>query len=339
MADDADFPFTFGDVSDGEEVEGLFVDKKAAKKRAALKANEEPYQAQIESDGWLLHCLESPEEVMYEKNGANKAYRVATVYCQVVRDNNAGTVSNHNDRSFKVTDCRDLEEMRARAALKLGKAEEAAQIVDNMTSPDAGFVFLKATVYKAAGRYNGKESFLYLAIKCLVDFQRTRSSNYAIWRQIAECLYPYLDEHDPSVSTTTASDDLKSALALISISRSRFLMEAASWPESGFGHARYVRELTHIKNLQSRIEKSALNIDPQLKEIDKDAYDQKVEALVETWRSLPSSEEQGNVLGTLDRSVVDYIWETWVQTLKGDGSGAVLEHRDDKEVVKAVRDM
>ncbi|KAG0225488.1 hypothetical protein BGW41_004691 [Actinomortierella wolfii] len=252
---------------------------------------------------------ESPEEVIYEKNGANKAYRVATVYCQVVKDNNAGTASNHKDRSFKVTDCRDLEEMRARAALKLGKAEEAAQIVDNM------------------------------AIKCLVDFQRTRSSNYAIWCQIAECLYPYPDEHDPSVSTTTASNDLKSALALISISRSRFLMEAASWPVSGFGHARYVRELMHIKNLQSRIERSALNIDPQLKEIDKDAYDQKVEAPVETWRSLPSSEEQGNVLGTLDRSVVDYIWETWVQTLKGDGSGAMMEHIDDKEVAKAVRDM
>ncbi|KAF9158948.1 hypothetical protein DFQ26_007078 [Actinomortierella ambigua] len=342
MTDDVDFPFTFGNVSDGEEEEGLFVDKVATKKRAALQAGTEAYQPQIEGDEWLLQCLKDPVEAMYQKNGANKryeeAYEVARLYCQVVRENGSTTTQTAtHDRSFKVTDCRDLQEMMARAALKLGRAEDAAQIVDSMTSPDAGFVFLKATVYKAARRYNE-------AVKCLVDFQQTRSSNYAIWRQMAECLYPY---HGPSTISSSTSTPWfantaspTSSLALISISRSRFLMEAASWPTTGFGHVRYIRELKHIKEMQEHIEQYALKIEPRLKDTDKVAYDRMVEAPIEAWRALDSCEEQESLVGNLDRSVIDYICETWVQTLKGDGSGAISEYVEEADAtVKAVRDM
>ncbi|KAF9971788.1 hypothetical protein BGZ73_005170 [Actinomortierella ambigua] len=286
MADDDSFPFSFGNVSDGEEENDFFVDKKAAKKRALLQASTEAYVPQIEADE-----VKMLSEYLYLHHRYEEAYEVAEVYCQVVKGNRGSTTTSDaaHDRSLKVTDCRELQDMMARAALKLGRAEEAARIVDEMTSPDPGFVFLKAAVYKAAKRYNA----------CLT-----------------------------------------SSLALICISRSRFLMEAASWPETGFGHARYIRELTRIKEIQNCIEQHALKLDPQLRETDKVAYDQKVEAPIKAWQQLRSCEEQASTLSTLDRSVIEYIWETWIQTLKGDGSGAMSEDVCENDtVVKGVRDM
>ncbi|KAF9278924.1 hypothetical protein BGZ68_008232 [Mortierella alpina] len=181
-----DFPFTFGDASDEDEGSaGLFCAPKT-KNSARIKApaEQEPYHAQIDEDGWFHHTGKSVRELMMQdKNGANKvkmradhyymlrryqeAYEIAKEYCEIVASNDVRSVQGDGGLSrsstitdagaagvLKVTDSKELQEMAVRCALKLGKTDEAAKLADELTLQDTGVVFLKAKAYMTVGRYN-----------------------------------------------------------------------------------------------------------------------------------------------------------------------------------------
>ncbi|KAF9573853.1 hypothetical protein EC968_007810 [Mortierella alpina] len=159
-----DFPFTFGDASDEDEGSaGLFCAPKTKNTtRIRTPAEQEPYYAQIDEDGWFHHTGKSVRELMmHDKNGANKvkmradhyymlhryqeAYEIAKEYCEIVASNDVRSVQGDGGMSrrnttgdaeaigvLKVTDSKELQEMAIRCALKLGKTEEAAKLADEL---------------------------------------------------------------------------------------------------------------------------------------------------------------------------------------------------------------
>ncbi|KAF9954984.1 hypothetical protein BGZ70_010394 [Mortierella alpina] len=159
-----DFPFSFGDASNEDEGSaGLFCAPKIKNSaRIRAPAEQEPYYAQIDEDGWFHRTgLSVRELMMQDKNGANKvkmradhyymlrryqeAYEIAKEYCEIVASNDVRSVQGDGGLSrsntitdtevvglLKVTDSKELQEMAIRCALKLGKTDEAAKLVDGL---------------------------------------------------------------------------------------------------------------------------------------------------------------------------------------------------------------
>ncbi|KAF9210151.1 hypothetical protein BGZ49_003605 [Haplosporangium sp. Z 27] len=267
-----DFPFSFGNVSDEDKgSEGLFCAPKIKTTSSKPKAtiDQDPYYAQIDEDGWFHNTGKSIVLMMQEKNGATKvkmradhyymlhqyqeAYDIAQEYCHIVASNG---VNNEEGEStglglLKVTDSKEMHEMALRCALKLNMPDEAARLADELTIQDIGAVFLKAKAYMAVGRYNDA------ALK-LVQYQKTRSSNYSIWRALGECLHQSSMAPNSllEASSISASEPTRTTvLALISILRARHLMRASTWSQVDYAQARYERELKAMNDQISTLER------------------------------------------------------------------------------------
>ncbi|GJJ72618.1 hypothetical protein EMPS_04976 [Entomortierella parvispora] len=272
---------------------------------------QERYEAQIDEEGWFHH-IEKPirELMLQDKNGATKvkmqadycymlhryqeALDIAQEYCRVVAENEAGhsvASGDNTDTSnggtggmqrsgtgthstngaetggiLKVTDTKEMQEMVARCLLKLNRPGEAVTIADGLVSQETSIAFLKANIYTAVGRYND-------AAITLVEYQRSRSSNYAVWKALGECF------HEASIHSSRANDNttsstllhdisaislsstghqrhLASLLALISILRARHLMRVSVWSQVSYASERYQREMTAIEAQRSIYEKA-----------------------------------------------------------------------------------
>lgn len=136
-------------------------------------------------------------------------------------------------------------------------------------------MFLKAKVYSAVGRFNGKclssffkcqvllwheldaELILYISIvhadaaHILVDYQKTRSSNYAVWRSLGEAISASIlgasNDSTPTSPLTTDSADsvdfVKATTALLALLRARHLMRCSLWSSATYALQRYDREM------------------------------------------------------------------------------------------------
>ncbi|KAF9578501.1 hypothetical protein BGW38_005661, partial [Lunasporangiospora selenospora] len=313
MDDGEDFPFSFGASSDGEETgdDGLFCAPKPKADPHRVVADKEPYLAQVDTDGWFHHTGQTVEEQMLQdKNGATKvkmradhffmlhqyqeAYDVAREYCRVVSIN--GTQMPHNTASadgglrssepgvLKVTDSREMQEMALRCALKLKKLDNLSDLVEALTSQETGIVFLKAKAYMVLERFDA-------AATILVHYQKSRSSNYSVWRLLSDCFSQYRaqllsDSVDKSLQVSPTLhpdsdtfsqtslghfDHFISTLALLCILRARHLMKASTWSQVDYARARYYREMSVIEktcialeqdcHLETKIESSTLEND------------------------------------------------------------------------------
>ncbi|KAG0362236.1 hypothetical protein BG005_006375 [Podila minutissima] len=298
MEDNDDFPFSFGNVSDDEESDGLFCQPKVVAQptdSAHIKAAQEPYYPQIDQDGWFHKSETSVQETMLqEKTGATKikmradhyymlgqykeAYDLAREYCRIIAlneinliDRGNGGIARPDDRSttssanggdvLKVTDSKEMQEMMIRCAIKLGRISEAAELADGLGNEisftknmgfqfprqialEPGTVFLKAKVYSAVGRFND-------AAHILVDYQKTRSSNYAVWRSLGEAISKSIQgtstDSTPTSPLTADSevtvDFVKATTALLALLRARHLMRCSLWSNASYAQQRYDQEM------------------------------------------------------------------------------------------------
>ncbi|KAF9295867.1 hypothetical protein BGZ74_010583 [Mortierella antarctica] len=281
MEDNDDFPFSFGNVSDDEESDGLFCQPKVVAQptdSAHIKAAQEPYYPQIDQDGWFHKSETSVQETMLqEKTGATKikmradhyymlgqykeAYDLAREYCRIIAlneinliDRGNGGIARPDDRSttssanggdvLKVTDSKEMQEMMIRCAIKLGRISEAAELADGLIALEPGTVFLKAKVYSAVGRFND-------AAHILVDYQKTRSSNYAVWRSLGEAISKSIQgtstDSTPASPLTADSevtvDFVKATTALLALLRARHLMRCSLWSNASYAQQRYDQEM------------------------------------------------------------------------------------------------
>ncbi|KAF9928209.1 hypothetical protein FBU30_002552 [Linnemannia zychae] len=305
-----DFPFAFGATSDQDDNgdDGLFCVSKE-KKKAAAKArallNQEPYRAQIDKDGWFHSTGKSTFELMTQsKSGATKvkmradhyymlhryqeAFDIAQEYCEIVRSIGLSVSQGQNDGGLrrpgertadngllKVTDPKEMQEMAMRCALKLNRFDIAVRFADELVMHDTGIVFLKAKAYVAVGRFND-------AALGLVQYQKSRTGNYSIWRTLGECLQQSTLPSElsvplastptsPSTSTITATDSLPPLhtllsslsskptivhiLALMCILRSRHLMRISTWAQVPYAQARYDNEMNILDDQRLVLER------------------------------------------------------------------------------------
>ncbi|KFH62222.1 hypothetical protein MVEG_11860 [Podila verticillata NRRL 6337] len=287
MEDNDDFPFSFGNVSDDEESDGIFCQPKVEAQPTAstpVKAAQEPYYPQIDQDGWFHNSAKSVQETMLqEKTGATKikmradhyymlgqfkeAYDLAHEYCRIIalneinlidrgnggiaRPDEGHTTSPSNGGDvLKVTDSKEMQEMIIRCAIKLGRMSEAADLADGLVALEPGTVFLKAKVYSAVGRFDD-------AAHILVDYQKTRSSNYAVWRSLGETILTSIQDTvtTPPSPFTPDSDSVtfvKATTALLALLRARHLMRCSLWSSVSYAQQRYDREMSILcKNIAS----------------------------------------------------------------------------------------
>ncbi|KAG0283666.1 hypothetical protein BGZ96_011945 [Linnemannia gamsii] len=319
---DDNFPFSFGGGSDQDdnntEDDGLFCAPKD-KKRAAAKAkallNQEPYRAQIDEDGWFHNTGKTTYELMTQsKTGATKvkmradhyymlhryqeAFDIAQEFCELVRTSGLSVSQGQNDGGFrrtdteggaatdtvlKVSDPKEMQEMALRCALKLNLFDVAASLADELVMHDTGIVFLKAKAYVAVGRFND-------AALGLVQYQKSRTGNYSIWRTLGECLSqsttavrsepsgPLVStaaSTSTSTSTATAKESLFSSLDTLSISlpssttkiavvhilalmcilRARYLMRISTWALVPYAQARYDNEMNLLDEQRVELER------------------------------------------------------------------------------------
>ncbi|KAF9084175.1 hypothetical protein BGX23_010770 [Mortierella sp. AD031] len=313
-----DFPFGFGGGgSDQEENgdDGLFC---APKKKAAAKAkallSQEPYYAQIDEEGWFHSTGKSTFELMtQDKTGATKvkmradhyymlhryqeAFDIAQEFCSLIRTNGL-TVSQGGDGGLRrpdegatadtgvlrVSDPKEMQELALRCALKLNMFDMAAKLADELILQDTGVVFLKAKAYEAVGRFSD-------AALGLVQYQKTRTGNYSIWRTLGECLHQSTLPSGPSGSPITtpipaaavatealpslenlsiASSSFSSSqrpnvvhiLALMCILRARHLMRASTWAQVPYAQARFDNEMSVLDEQRLTLErKCALDLE------------------------------------------------------------------------------
>ncbi|KAF8925280.1 hypothetical protein BGZ47_003385 [Haplosporangium gracile] len=316
-----DFPFSFGGGSDHEENnedDGLFCapkDKKKAAAKAKALLSQEPYHAQIDEDGWFHNTEKSIYELMTQsKTGATKAkmradhyymlhryqeaFDIAQEFCALVRTSSSLSVSQgQNDGGFrrtdaaattdagvlKVSDPKEMQEMALRCALKLDLFDVAASLADELVMQDTGIVFLKAKAYVAVGRFND-------AALGLVQYQKSRTGNYSIWRTLGECLsqsttfstgplgslirttaststssaitaatgsLPSMDTLSISLpsSTTTTRPTVVHILALMCILRARYLMRISTWAQVPYAQARYDNEMSTLDEQRVALER------------------------------------------------------------------------------------
>ncbi|KAF9431095.1 hypothetical protein BGZ76_000583 [Entomortierella beljakovae] len=346
---DEDFPFSFADLSDQEEgAEGLFCapkNKKAPSK--AQQVDQDPYYPQIDKDGWFHNTGCSVEESMLQdKSGATKvkmradhyymlhqyqqAYDIAIAYRKVIEENiinsaqGDGGMQRRENRAdatggagavapsvLKVTDSKEMLEMALRCALKLEKFTEAAVLADELTTQDVGAVLVKAKAYNAVGRYND-------AALRLVQYQKTRSSNYLIWKTLGECLY---QSHCNTSLNSGIERKSSLPLALISYVRARHLMHASTWPEIDFARRRYDREMKELNNIISDLEVECGLILENNNTIDQSGrYEHQQDVDVMSLREREYEDKivtpAKNILGTTDSfpfesEVVEFIVNTW----------------------------
>ncbi|KAF9952411.1 hypothetical protein BGZ72_006312 [Mortierella alpina] len=374
-----DFPFTFGDASDEDEGSaGLFcAPKTKSSTRIKAPAEQEPYHAQIDEDGWFHRTGKSVQELMMQdKNGANKvkmradhyymlrqyqeAYEIAREYCEIVASNDVRPVQGDGGLArstiitnaeaagvLKVTDSKELQEMALRCALKLGKTNEAAKLADELTLQDTGVVFLKAKAYMAVGRLSD-------ASLCLVQYQKTRSSNYSIWRCLAECLHQYSSQAEgpqsssstiPTTTSATPTEQIVPILSLISVLRAIHLMRCSTWSPAPYAQARFNRELKIMEDLRLELE-SCCGINPVWLLDDDGApaesatHEAVAQSRLEEYQRkvvLPAQEAlrmlSGGTLGgsscAVEQEVVEYIVAAWdAQLIAPSPAGAAEDDED-----------
>ncbi|KAG9066777.1 hypothetical protein KI688_012688 [Linnemannia hyalina] len=323
-----DFPFSFGGGSDQEGNnsgdDGLFCapkDKKKAAAKAKALLNQGPYHAQIDEDGWFHNTRKTTYELMTQsKTGATKvkmradhyymlhryqeAFDIAQDFCELVRmSGNLSVSQGQNDGGFrrtdaaagattdagvlKVSDPKEMQEMALRCALKLNLFDVAASLADELAMHDTGIVFLKAKAYVAVDAALG-----------LVQYQRSRTGNYSIWRTLGECLRQSTTASpsgplgsfvstaaSTSASTTAAAgtESLPSSLdtlaislpsstttkptvvhilALMCILRARYLMRISTWAQVPYAQARYDNEMSILDEQRVELErKCGLDLD------------------------------------------------------------------------------
>ncbi|KAG0277851.1 hypothetical protein BGZ95_005229 [Linnemannia exigua] len=315
-----DFPFSFGGSGsdqDGSGDDGLFCAPKSKKKAAAkTKAllSQEPYHAQIDEDGWFHNTGKTTYELMTQsKTGATKvkmradhyymlhryqeAFDIAQEFCELVRtsglsvsqgdgglrrpDEGATPAATTDAGVLKVSDPKEMQEMALRCALKLNMFDVAASLADELVMHDTGIVFLKAKAYVAVGRFND-------AALGLVQYQKSRTGNYSIWRTLGECLQQSILPTSGSrlhisvpastpPSTSTAALPLLDTLsissltpqqqqpppkptvvyilALMCILRARYLMRISTWAQVPYAQARYDNEMSILDEQRVELER------------------------------------------------------------------------------------
>lgn len=85
------------------------------------------------------------------------------------------------------------------------------------------------------------------AAHILVDYQKTRSSNYAVWRSLGETIL--ISIQDTAIpSPFTPDSDLvtfgKATTALLALLRARHLMRCSLWSSASYAQQRYDREMS-----------------------------------------------------------------------------------------------
>ncbi|KAG0305172.1 hypothetical protein BGZ98_004521 [Dissophora globulifera] len=274
---DDEFPFSFGSGSDSDEdANSLFCAPKTKGTRAAAPAApvvarpaREPYQAQIDMDGDKHGAIKVKMQAdhCYMLHQYQNAYDIAQEFCRIVASRGMNiesedqrltqpeTVTEGRASVLKVTDSKEMQEMALRCALKLGRFHDAAAIADKLTMHDTGVVFLRSKAYLSVGKYND-------AATILVRHQKSRSSNYSIWKALAECFHqstePTADSDARRMRDThmmsVMSPSVITALALISILRARHLMRVSNWSQVDYAQARYDREMRAIEDLKTKLE-------------------------------------------------------------------------------------
>ncbi|KAF9166006.1 hypothetical protein BGX21_009280 [Mortierella sp. AD011] len=374
-----DFPFTFGDASDEEDgSDGLFCAPKTKATSSKPKAtlDQDPYYAQIDEDGWFHRTDKSVEELMLQdKNGATKvkmqadhyymlhqyqeAYDIAQEYCRVVVNNEAnitagdGGLRRQDNRGetagsgvLRVTDSKEMHEMALRCALKLNKFGEAATLSDELTIQDTGAVFLKAKAYMAVGRCND-------AALMLVQYQKSRSSNYLIWKILGECLYQSAKPHYSNssmepLSTSMSEQQITTILALICILRARHLMRASTWSQVDYAQVRYDREMKAMNDLRSKMEReSGLNLKHVTDQIRRrgNGTQEDTELLAEYMEKFIAPAQE--ILRTLKEAgkmginypnssfaleVVEFIVNSWDPQVLASATPGIIQEDDDNEL-------
>ena len=361
---------------------------------------QERYEAQIDEEGWF-HRMGKPirELMLQDKNGATKvkmqadycymlhryqeALDIAQEYCQVVTDNETGLTRGNTDANsggtggmqrseantsptngadvgsiLKVTDTKDMQEMMARCLIKLDRPGEAVIIVDELVSQETSIVFLKANVYTAVGRYKD-------AAITLVEYQRSRSSNYAVWRALGECFHEAsihsssAKADNPTLSTvldgiptisllpTGHHEHLASLLALICILRAGHLMRVSVWSQVSYALARYQREMAAIEAQRSVYEKvcglsSVKDDHSELSEGALRIQEYKAKVVTPSREALQQLQQTSSVPQDDDACsfplvVLDMVVNSWDQQLIEHSAIGVPAEDEDRTVERSVR--
>ncbi|RIB08894.1 hypothetical protein C2G38_2251721 [Gigaspora rosea] len=208
-------------------------------------------------DGWF-HTSIQTNKLLTQKIGPNRlkqsieyyyfhknykeALRLSLEYIDFVERCNIKGSNELNPN--RLTSTRDMLEIAARSALKLGDIELAS-------SNEPGHMSFKGMIYAKGGRFSD-------SIKCYIKYDQMRKNDYNTWKEIGNTLLSYYFQQQSSdfqSYSPTIANTFITQIALLSFRRSLKIMTNSKWKTSvPFVNSRYTREKTQIEELIKRLE-------------------------------------------------------------------------------------
>ncbi|CAG8587583.1 24333_t:CDS:2 [Dentiscutata erythropus] len=220
-------------------------------------------------DGWF-HTSMQTNKLLTQKLGPNRlkqsieyhyfhknykeALRLSLEYTDFVESCNVKGSNELNPN--RLTNTRDMLEIAARSALKLGNIELAVKCVDKLagSSNEPGHMSFKGMIYAQGGRFSD-------SIKCYIKYHQMRKNDYNTWKEIGNTLLSYYFQKILSQSSDFQSyspiiaNTFITQVALLSFHRSLKIMTNSKWKTSlPFINSRYTREKNQIEELIKRLE-------------------------------------------------------------------------------------
>ncbi|CAG8449865.1 7004_t:CDS:2 [Cetraspora pellucida] len=212
-------------------------------------------------DGWF-HTSIQTNKLLIQKLGPNRlkqsieyyyfhknykeALRLSLEYIDFVESCN--NKENNELNPNRLTSTRDMLEIAARSASKLGDIELAVKCVDKLSSNEPGHMSFKGMIYAKGGRFSD-------SIKCYIKYDQMRKNDYNTWKEIGNTLLSChfqkilssqssnFQSYSPTITNTFITQ-----MALLAFHRSLKIMTTSKWKTSiPFVNSRYTREKNHIE--------------------------------------------------------------------------------------------
>ncbi|CAG8589452.1 4025_t:CDS:2 [Cetraspora pellucida] len=212
-------------------------------------------------DGWFHSSIQT-NKLLTQKLGPNRlkqsieyyyfhknykeALRLSLEYIDFVESCN--NKENNELNPNRLTSTREMLEIAARSASKLGDIELAVKCVDKLSSNEPGHMSFKGMIYAKGRRFSD-------SIKCYIKYDQMRKNDYNTWKEIGNTLLSCHFQKTLSLQSSnfqsyspTITNTFITQMALLALHRSLKIMTTSKWKTSiPFVNSRYIREKNHIE--------------------------------------------------------------------------------------------
>ncbi|CAG8514662.1 18634_t:CDS:2, partial [Acaulospora morrowiae] len=211
--------------------------------------------------------LKQSIENHYSRKNFRESLRLSLEFIEFVENCNT-KVSSDGERKQdpysnpnKLTSTRDMLEIAARSALRLGNVEIAVKCVDKLVSNEPGHIYFRGMVYAKGGRYAD-------SIRHLIKYNQMRKNDYKTWKEIGNtflsCYHTLFAKKDSEQfpiykPDTTLKNTFITQISLLSFHRALNIMTISEWSDSvSFVYSRFTREKAKIERLINDLEEEGV---------------------------------------------------------------------------------